>query len=390
MPVTVRERKQGRGGWEVDIRTKGPNGEPLRWRGKSPLESKSASKRWGEELARKIALGGLPEKSPKPSEQPAASISAIPTLVEFAPRYTAGFTVANRQKHSTAITKESHLRNHLLPLLGAMPIDQIGAEQVQALKTRLAEKSAKYTNNVLATLSTILKVAVEWGVIDELPKVGLLPTTIPKMDFYDFDEYERLVDAAAKIDPRVLLVVLLGGDAGLRPGEVRALKWQCVDLQRRSITVELAEYRGSYGSPKHGKIRRVPLTKRLAEALAKHRHLAGDFVIYRDNGKPLTFSAQRKMLCKALRRATLELTGPHRLRHSWCSHLAMRGAPAKAIQELAGHSDLQTTQKYMHLSPAALEQSIQLLDRGREKPVSQVMDDSGITKSDVVRIIKKR
>ena len=50
------------------------------------------------------------------------------------------------------------------------------------------------------------------------------------------------------------------------------------------------------------------------------------------------------------------------LRHTFCSHLAMRGAPARAIQELAGHRDLTTTQRYMHLSPAALDSAIRLLD----------------------------
>ena len=50
------------------------------------------------------------------------------------------------------------------------------------------------------------------------------------------------------------------------------------------------------------------------------------------------------------------------MRHSFCSHLAMRGAPARAIQELAGHQDLSTTQRYMHLSPAAIEGAIRLLD----------------------------
>jgi integrase len=58
----------------------------------------------------------------------------------------------------------------------------------------------------------------------------------------------------------------------------------------------------------------------------------------------------------------LGTSGIHRLRHTFCSHLAMRGAPAKAIQELAGHQDLATTQRYMHLSPAAVESAIQLLD----------------------------
>jgi site-specific recombinase XerD len=41
----------------------------------------------------------------------------------------------------------------------------------------------------------------------------------------------------------------------------------------------------------------------------------------------------------------------------------MRGAPARVVQELAGHSELGMTQRYMHLSPAALDAAIQLLDR---------------------------
>jgi site-specific recombinase XerD len=56
----------------------------------------------------------------------------------------------------------------------------------------------------------------------------------------------------------------------------------------------------------------------------------------------------------------------HILQHTFCSHLAMRGAPARAIQELAGHQDLATTQRYMHLSPAALDAAIRLLETGSE------------------------
>jgi integrase len=55
--------------------------------------------------------------------------------------------------------------------------------------------------------------------------------------------------------------------------------------------------------------------------------------------------------------------GPHRLQHTFCSLLAMRGAPPRAVQELAGLQDLTTTQRYTHLSPASLENAIQLLER---------------------------
>jgi hypothetical protein len=47
----------------------------------------------------------------------------------------------------------------------------------------------------------------------------------------------------------------------------------------------------------------------------------------------------------------------------------MRGAPARAIQEIAGHQDLMTTQRYMHLSPSAVENAIRLLEQPGPQPV---------------------
>jgi integrase len=63
------------------------------------------------------------------------------------------------------------------------------------------------------------------------------------------------------------------------------------------------------------------------------------------------------------RRAGVDVGGRvHIFRHSFCSHLAIKGAPARAAQELAGHADLTTTMRYMHLSPAARVSPIQLLN----------------------------
>jgi len=57
----------------------------------------------------------------------------------------------------------------------------------------------------------------------------------------------------------------------------------------------------------------------------------------------------------------------HKLRHTFCSHLAMRGAPAKSIQDLAGHESLSTTLRYMHLTPSARDAAIALLNNRDEK-----------------------
>ncbi|EDM74979.1 Phage integrase [Plesiocystis pacifica SIR-1] len=294
----------------------------------------------------------------------------MPTLAEFAPRYMDGYVRANRQKPSTIESKESHLNAHLIPKLGEMRLDQIDNETVQRLKGSMSSMSNKTVNNVLTTLNTMLKCAVEWKILEEMPaRIRLLKVTKREAAFFDFDEYERLVAAAGKVEPWVQLMVLLGGDAGMRPGEVRALHWTSVDFQRQRLTIERNEHKGSFLLPKHDKIRRVPMTDAVAQALSAHRHLRGPLVFYRDGGyaagKVMSPRYQRYWLDKALRRANLPDLGPHTLRHTFCSHLAMRGAPARAIMELAGHRDLLTTQGYMHLSPAALESSIGLLNRAR-------------------------
>jgi len=104
------------------------------------------------------------------------------------------------------------------------------------------------------------------------------------------------------------------------------------------------------------------MTARLADVVRHARHLRGRRVLSDPKGIGLTTKIVSDHVRRAARKAGLIHRGVHVLRHTFCSHLAMRGAPARAIQELAGHQDLGTTQRYMHLSPAALESAIRLLD----------------------------
>ena len=101
---------------------------------------------------------------------------------------------------------------------------------------------------------------------------------------------------------------------------------------------------------------------RLAAALSGHRHLCSPRVLCQDSTEPRTRQIVQARAKRAAGRARLAHHDVHILRHTFCSHLAMRGAPARAIQELAGHKDLSMTQRCMHLSPAALDASIRLLE----------------------------
>jgi len=233
------------------------------------------------------------------------------------------------------------------------------------VKVALESRAAKTVNNVLTVLSVLLKTAVEWGVIKELPcSIKLLKTTRSVASFYDFDEYERLV-GAAQTDLPTQIIVVLGGEAGLRCGEIMALEWSRVELEKRQLCVAQSEWRGHVTLPKGGRIRHVPLTKRLTDVLRGARHLRGPRVLADRDGRPFSQKVIQGMVRRVARRANVK-PGVHILRHTFCSHLAMRGAPAKAIQELAGHQDLATTQRYMHLSPAALDAAIRLLETGTE------------------------
>jgi site-specific recombinase XerD len=131
------------------------------------------------------------------------------------------------------------------------------------------------------------------------------------------------------------------------------------------------------------------MTARLASAFRDHRHLKSARVLCLDDGSPLTQDVVGEYVRKAGRKAGLPASGAHRLRHTFCSHLAMRGAPARAIQELAGHQDLTTTQRYMHLSPSAVESAIRLLEHnGPLESGPYVRERGDILETDEQRSVK--
>src|SRR4029077_11061109 len=170
------------------------------------------------------------------------------------------------------------------------------------------------------------------------------------------------VAAAKATDWRAHLLVLLAGEAGLRLGEMAALEWSDIDFAKGQMCVQRSAWKGQIASPKGGRLRYVPLTARVAAALREHRHLRGPLVLYQDDGLPLTEGLVQGYVKRAAQKAGLFNNGPHMLRHTFCSRLAMKRAPARAIQELAGHQNLTTTQRYMHLSPAVIDSAIRLLD----------------------------
>jgi site-specific recombinase XerD len=96
-------------------------------------------------------------------------------------------------------------------------------------------------------------------------------------------------------------------------------------------------------------------------SLKRHRHLRGELVFCGMDGKALAKGVQVP-LWRACKRAGLRRIGWHVLRHTFASHLVMRGVPFKAVQELLGHATIEMTMRYAHLSPSARRDAVQALD----------------------------
>ena len=339
-------------GWQYDIRFTWPSGKAFREKKKVPLSGLTEKKALGWATERRNVIIARGEPGPE-TDKPEVK---VPTLAAFKDAYLR-HKRGQRLKASTDYARESILRKHIIPVLGEWRLDEIDTTAVDELKERMEEHADKTVNNVLAILSNMVRVAKDLKVIREMPieKFGLFRVDTSKPPpYYTEEELGRLVAAALKLGRNVAAAVLLGGDAGLRCGEILAFPPFGVKWQLRSIHVDRQVWRTVVDSPKGGKTRDVPMTDRLEWVLKSLGHVKGERLLLRDDRQPYNVKQLRALIAQAQFEAGLESTGNvHILRHTFCTRLAMKGVPPVTIQKLAGHAHLGTTMRYMHVVKGA-------------------------------------
>ncbi len=293
------------------------------------------------------------------------------------------YYVKVENKPSEQRTKKIVFDNHLIPAFGRKRLDEITVRDIDRFKSqKLSQgRSPKTVNNYLAILSRCLVIAVEWEELEKTPKIKMLKTPEPEFDYLDFDEARRLLEAA-KSEPHWWTMILVALRTGLRQGELLALRWQDVDLVAKRLSVRQAAAGGIIGTPKSGRRREIELGEEVLTALKDHRHLRGELVFCHETGRLLRANECKHPLWRACKRAGLRRIGWHVLRHTFASHLVMRGAPLKAVQELLGHADIRMTMRYAHLNEKSRREAVKLLDfghyLGNEKGgVAQVIEYKG-------------
>lgn len=350
-----------RDSWWVDFRF---NRQRIRQR--SPLNTKPGAQAYEATLRSRLARG---EPAVPPAEEPVVRKRLERLLEDFLNMH-----VAVHNKPTTQVHKRRVINRYLGPDLGHLEVESISSRTLLEYQAALRSRglSAKTVNNILGILQTALRLARDWGEVSTVPSVKRLRLPPRDIRFLSAAEAQRLL--ADRKEPLWSDMVLLALHTGMRIGELSALYFEDVDLNRRVLTVRRNYTMRRFTTPKSNKTRVIPLSEEVVTMLHRRRAAYG-LVFWRTPGTPVAQQTALKALKRMCRRAEVSPVGWHALRHTFASHLAMRGTPVRSIQALLGHASLEMTERYMHLAPNATHDAVDALTYRAEPrwiPPSQV------------------
>lgn len=305
------------------------------------------------------------------------------TLREAADAWLAGArasTIRNRSgdpyKPSVLRGYEQALRLRILPDLGGARLSEITRMDLQDLVDRLLAAGATPSTirNTLLPLRAIYRRAVSRGEAVVNPTANLeLPAVRGRRErIASPGEAEALLLA---LPPEHRAIWATAVYAGLRLGELQALRWEDVKLSDGLIRVERSwdPEAGVIAPKSRAGIRSVPLAPVLRAHLVDHRarerRLAG-LVFGRSAERPFSPSTLANRAQRAWKVAGMAPIGLHECRHTFASFMIAAGVNAKALQTFMGHSSVTITyDRYGHLMPGSEDEASLLLTAYLERAV---------------------
>ena len=332
--------------WVIDFRYRDRDGREQRYRRDAHTQTAAGARAEAARLMEQAAsTGSLELRAPSP---------LFSEFVEatFRPVY-----MPTRCRPNTRERYEALFKQGVMAEFGHRRLDAIGVREDRAYAAKLAARGIQARNH-LSVVRTVLRAAVEFGVLDALPDFPPLPRQSKKLPDAPSDE-----DVAALLTNAVGWLrtgISLSVYAGLRMGEARALEVCDVDFKRDRILVRHALSADEVVPPKSGHERVVPLAPELRVVLeeAVRRKLPHSRVVVNEHGE----TPRRQRVLGALKRLEQKLRlrewSFHSLRHYFCTTLIRRGASVEAVRLLAGHSKLDVTQRNVHATADDLRSAI--------------------------------
>ena len=286
----------------------------------------------------------------------------------------------DRYKPSAIRGYEAALRDRIVPAIGGKRLGDVQRRDVQKLADDLlAEgRDPSTIRNALMPLRVIYRRAVEDGDVAVNPCTHLrLPAVRGRRERIAApEEAQRLLAALPERDRALWATALY---AGLRRGELMALRWEDVDLAAGVIRVERSyDDKGRVEiEPKSRAGRRtVPIVGALRDILVDRKagHDGDTGLVFgTSTEKPFQPSNVWRRARTAWKRAELEPLGLHEARHTFASVLIAAGVNAKAITTYMGHASIQTTYDlYGKLMPGSESEATALVDAYLARANTQV------------------
>lgn len=224
---------------------------------------------------------------------------------------------------------------------------------------KLEEAHNRTINAELIVLRMMFRLAIQWGYAKENPTDGvsrlrILQKNAPR--FLTEDECRKLLDSADDWLRPIFFTFL---SSGMRKSELENLEWDDVDFVRRKIKIRVKDD----WSPKTNE-REIPINDSLLEVLTLQRQSANGskYVFCDEKGGQIYKNRLRKRLMTLTKQLGFgEVTQIHALRHTFASHLVMKGVDLATIKQLMGHTDIDTTMIYSHLTERHIDDAVEKL-----------------------------
>jgi integrase/recombinase XerD len=266
------------------------------------------------------------------------------------------------RRNYAATTIQSYLKavEHFQEYINA-PLDQLGPDDIRSYHAHLLEDRKLAVNTVVVNVCALrflyIKVLKRRDMKEDLPypkQRQRLPVILSP------GEVAQLIGAASNLYHRTILMTLYS--TGVRRAELCRLKVSDIDSKRMMVRVVQG---------KGGIDREIPLSKKLLAALREYyrwmrpeTYLFPGTVNHSRADKPITAKVVWQAVRQACTRAGIKKrVSPHTIRHCFATHLLESGADLRSIQMMLGHSDLEATTVYLHLSRRHLQAAANPLDQ---------------------------
>ena len=271
----------------------------------------------------------------------------------------------HRIKESTGANYLMKANKHILPFFGDIAIDSVTDKEIGSFidQKRKEGLSNRYISDIIVLIKSVFKFAVKiYHIFNPTEGISLPKKKKSEITLLDENEQQKLQQYIAENANPTTTGIALSMSTGIRIGELCALQWKDIDLEKRILTVRKTMQRIQCSTdtvktkliitePKsETSCRTIPIPECMMKLLQNFKGKHNNFVLS-GTEKPVEPRVMQYRFQKILKNAKLPSIHFHALRHIFASNCIKWGFDVKALSELLGHSNVEITLNlYVHSS----------------------------------------